>query len=260
MSGPKTRAKLPPDLCVIGAGAGGLAVAAGAVQMGASVVLVERGEIGGDCLNVGCVPSKSLIAAARLAHQWRRGGELGIAFEQPRVDFAAVGDSVERVIKRLAPHDSVERFESLGVKILREEAKFIDPRTVRAGSSDIRARRFVIATGSSPAIPPIPGLDIIPYFTNETIFANRVLPGHLVVIGGGAVGIELAQAHRRLGAAARARATRYSSRTVAAELLRSIEDVLGRPSSSHVVADFTPTLSRWAKISARAAAGNFFFK
>jgi pyruvate/2-oxoglutarate dehydrogenase complex dihydrolipoamide dehydrogenase (E3) component len=200
MSGPKTRAKLTPDLCVIGAGAGGLAVAAGAVQMGASVVLVERGEMGGDCLNVGCVPSKSLIAAARVAHNWRRGAELGIAFQQPTVDFAAVGDSIARVIKRLAPNDSVERFETLGVKVLREEAKFNDPRTVRAGSSNIRARRFVIATGSSPAIPPIPGLDTVPYFTNETIFANRSGLRHLIVIGGGAVGIELAQAHRRLGA------------------------------------------------------------
>jgi pyruvate/2-oxoglutarate dehydrogenase complex dihydrolipoamide dehydrogenase (E3) component len=201
MSGPKTRSNLAPDLCVIGAGAGGLAVAAGAAQMGASVVLAERGEMGGDCLNVGCVPSKSLIAAAQLAHHWQRGGELGIAFEQPTVDFAAVGDSVARVINRLALHDSVERFESLGIKVLREEAKFLDPHTVRAGTIDIRARRFVIATGSSPAIPPIPGLDAIPHFTNETIFANRAAPRHLIVIGGGAVGIELAQAHRRLGAA-----------------------------------------------------------
>src|SRR5277367_1235383 len=120
------RPPLTPDLCVIGAGAGGPAVAAGAVQMGASVVLVERGQMGGDCLNVGCVPSKSLIAAAKLAHQWRRGGEFGIAFEQPAVDFPAVGDSVTRVINRLAPHDSVERFERFGVEVLQEEARFVD--------------------------------------------------------------------------------------------------------------------------------------
>ena len=193
-------ASLTPDLCVIGAGAGGLAVAAGAVQMGASVVLVERGDMGGDCLNVGCVPSKSLIAAAKFAHQWRRSGEFGVAYRPPSIDFVAVGDSVAQVIARIAPNDSVERFERLGVKVLRAEAKFTDPRTVRAGTFDIRARRFVIATGSCPAIPPIPGLGSIPYFTNETIFANRAPLRHLVVIGGGAVGVELAQAHRRLGA------------------------------------------------------------
>ncbi len=191
---------LAPDLCVIGAGAGGLAVAAGAAQMGASVVLVERGEMGGDCLNVGCVPSKSLIAAAKLTHQAARGGEFGIASEPPKIDFAAVGDSVARVIARIAPNDSAERFEGLGVTVLRDEAKFIDARTVHAGNADIQARRFVIATGSSPAIPPIPGLDAAPYFTNETIFANRILPRHLLVIGGGAVGVELAQAYRRFGA------------------------------------------------------------
>jgi pyruvate/2-oxoglutarate dehydrogenase complex dihydrolipoamide dehydrogenase (E3) component len=191
---------LTPDLCVIGGGAAGLAVAAGAVQMGANVVLVERGEMGGDCLNFGCVPSKSLVAAAKLAHQGRRGADMGIACSAPRVDAAAVADSVARVVARLSPNDSVERFEGLGVKILRAEAKFADPRTVRAGDSDIRARRVVVATGSRPAVPPIPGLDTALYFTNETIFANRTLPRHLIVLGGGAVGIELGQAYRRLGA------------------------------------------------------------
>jgi pyruvate/2-oxoglutarate dehydrogenase complex dihydrolipoamide dehydrogenase (E3) component len=191
---------LTPDLCVIGGGAGGLAVAAGAAQMGASVVLVERGEMGGDCLNFGCVPSKSLIAAAQFAHHWRRGAELGISYAPPQVDFPAVADSVSRVVKRIAPNDSVERFEGLGVKVLRAEARFAGPDHVHAGGFDIRARRFIIAAGSRPAVPAIPGLDSTPYFTNETIFANRVAPRHLLVIGGGAVGIELAQAHRRLGA------------------------------------------------------------
>jgi pyruvate/2-oxoglutarate dehydrogenase complex dihydrolipoamide dehydrogenase (E3) component len=193
-------ATLTPDLCVIGAGAGGLAVAAGAAQMGARVVLIERGAMGGDCLNVGCVPSKSLIAAAKLAHDWRRAGEMGITSQPPTIDFAAVRDSVARVIARIAPHDSAERFERLGVTVLRAEATFTDPRTAYAGDIPIRARRFVIAAGSSPAIPNIPRLDTVPYFTNETIFANGELPRHLVVIGGGAVGLELAQAHRRLGA------------------------------------------------------------
>ena len=191
---------LTPDLCVIGAGAGGLAVAAGAAQMGASVVLVERGEMGGDCLNTGCVPSKSLLAAAKLAHDGRRGSEMGIAFSPPKIDLTAVGESVARVIERLAPNDSAERFRSLGVSILHEEAKFIGRDRVRAGPNEIAARRFVIAAGSSPAVPPIPGLAETPYFTNETVFANRTIPRHLIVLGGGAVGIELAQAYRRLGA------------------------------------------------------------
>jgi pyruvate/2-oxoglutarate dehydrogenase complex dihydrolipoamide dehydrogenase (E3) component len=189
-----------PDLCVIGAGSGGLAVAAGAAQMGAEVVLVERGAMGGDCLNFGCVPSKSLLAAARIADLWRRGAELGIAYARPRIDFAAVADSVQRVIADLAPNDSVERFEGLGVRVLRAEARFTSPRTARVGDTEVRPRRFVIATGSQPAIPRIRGLDEVPYLTNESVFANRQLPEHLIVIGGGPIGVEMAQAHGRLGA------------------------------------------------------------
>ena len=192
---------LTPDLCVIGAGAAGLAIAAAAVQMGASVVLVERGLMGGDCLNYGCVPSKSLLAAARLATAWRRGAALGIAYNAPTIDFAGVIDGVARVIAKLAPNDSTERFESLGVQVVRAEASFVDRRTARAGERLIKPRRFVIATGSAPVIPSIPGLDTVPFLTNETIFANRVGPQHLIVIGGGPVGIELAQAHRELGSA-----------------------------------------------------------
>jgi len=138
---------LTPDLCIIGAGSGGLAVAAGAAQLGASVILVERGRMGGDCLNYGCVPSKSLLASARLATAWRRGAELGIRYGPPQIDFAAVADSVERVIARLAPNDSVERFEGLGVRTISAEAQFVDRRTIRADDSRIKPRRLVIATG-----------------------------------------------------------------------------------------------------------------
>jgi pyruvate/2-oxoglutarate dehydrogenase complex dihydrolipoamide dehydrogenase (E3) component len=191
---------LTPDLCVIGAGAGGLAVAAGAAQLGADVVLVEQGAMGGDCLNSGCVPSKSMIAAARLAHSWRHGAALGLCCQPPRIDFAAVADSVGRVIARLAPNDSVERFQGLGVTVLPAMGRFTGPRTLRAGDAEIRPRRFVIATGSQPAVPPIPGLARLAYLTNETVFHNRTLPEHLIVIGGGPIGIEMAQAHRRLGA------------------------------------------------------------
>ena len=195
MTGP-----LAPDLCIIGAGSAGLAVAAGAAQMGAAVVLVERGLMGGDCLNFGCVPSKSLLAAARLAELARRGAALGITSARPDVDFAAAADGVQEVIAAIAPNDSVERFEGLGVRVLRREARFTSPRTVRAGEIEIRPRRFVIATGSYPAVPAIPGLADVPYLTNETIFANRERPDHLIVIGGGPIGIEMAQAHCRLGA------------------------------------------------------------
>src|SRR5437588_2828775 len=195
MTGP-----LAPDLCIIGAGSAGLAVAAGAAQMGAAVVLVERGLMGGDCLNFGCVPSKSLLAAARLADLARRGAALGILSARPDADFAAAADGVQNVIATIAPHDSVERFEGLGVRVLRCEARFTSPRTIRVGEIEIRPRRFVIATGSYPAVPTIPGLAGAPYLTNETIFANRVRPDHLIVIGGGPIGIEMAQAHRRLGA------------------------------------------------------------
>ena len=190
-----------PDLCVIGGGAAGLAVAAGAAQMGARVVLVERGEMGGECLNTGCVPSKSLLATAKLVHSWRNAGAFGLDEKPSRVDFTAVGASVQRVIDRIAPNDSAERFERLGVRVLPAEGRFADPQTLVAAGETIRPRRFVIATGSQPAIPPIPGLERTPYLTNETVFGNRALPTHLIVIGGGAVGIEMAQAHRRLGAA-----------------------------------------------------------
>jgi pyruvate/2-oxoglutarate dehydrogenase complex dihydrolipoamide dehydrogenase (E3) component len=191
---------LAPDLCVIGAGSGGLAVAAGAAQMGADVVLIERGAMGGDCLNFGCVPSKSLLAASRVADLGRRGAALGIAYAPPHINFAAVGDSIQRVIAAIAPNDSVERFEGLGVRVVRAEARFTDPRTVRAGNTEVRPRRFVIATGSQPSVPAIPGLAGVSYLTNETVFANRELPQHLIVIGGGPIGIEMAQAHARLGA------------------------------------------------------------
>lgn len=191
---------LTPDICVIGAGSGGLTVAAAAASFGVPVVLIERGRMGGDCLNYGCVPSKSLIAAGRHAARLRHGAGFGIADVEPDVDFRKVMQHVESVIAAIAPNDSVERFTALGVKVVQEEARFTDARTVTAGDFMIRARRFVIATGSSPMTPPIPGLADVPYHTNETIFSQKKLPEHLIVIGGGPIGMELAQAHRRLGA------------------------------------------------------------
>ncbi len=193
-------ALIETDICVIGAGSGGLSVAAGAVQMGARVVLIEAGEMGGDCLNAGCVPSKALIAAAKAAEAQRRGFR-GIAPVDPQVDFGAVKDHVAAVIAQIAPVDSQDRFEGLGCTVIRAFARFTGPREVEAGGQRIRARRFVIATGSRPFVPPIPGVEATPYLTNETIFALRDRPGHLIVIGGGPIGVEMAQAHRRLGCA-----------------------------------------------------------
>jgi pyruvate/2-oxoglutarate dehydrogenase complex dihydrolipoamide dehydrogenase (E3) component len=164
------------------------------------VVLVERGRMGGDCLNYGCVPSKALLAAARLAQLGRRGGVDGVEYAPPRINFAAVADGVLRVVDELAPNDSAERFRALGVTVLPAEARFTGPRELAAGDALVRPRRFVVATGSEPYIPPIPGLAAVRFLTNETIFANRVQPRHLVVIGGGPNGIEMAQAYCRLGA------------------------------------------------------------
>ncbi|MGP3698354.1 dihydrolipoyl dehydrogenase family protein [Rhodobacter sp. NSM] len=191
--------RIRADLCVIGAGSGGLSVAAGAAQMGARVVLVEAGEMGGDCLNVGCVPSKALLAAGKAAQAMRTAGAFGIRPVEPEIDFAAVKDHVARTIAAIAPHDSQERFEGLGVRVLRDWGRFVSPTELRVGARTVTARRFVIATGSRPVVPPIPGIDQVETLTNETIFALRERPEHLIVIGGGPVGIEMAQAHCRLG-------------------------------------------------------------
>ncbi len=191
---------LQTDICVIGAGSGGLSVAAGASQMGADVVLIEKGAMGGDCLNTGCVPSKAILAAAEKAQGMREADAFGIRSATPGVEWSGVHKHIHDVIAAIAPNDSVERFEGLGVQVIRANAHFIDDRTVEAGDIHIRARYFVLATGSSPFVPPINGLDGIDYFTNENIFDNREKIDHLIVIGGGPIGMELAQAHRRLGA------------------------------------------------------------
>jgi pyruvate/2-oxoglutarate dehydrogenase complex dihydrolipoamide dehydrogenase (E3) component len=191
---------LEADVCVIGAGSGGLTVAAGASQLGAKTVLFEHRKMGGDCLNFGCIPSKALLAAAKRVQSARENAAFGLTGPPPSIDFAAVMAHVHGVISAIEPTDSQARFEGLGVHVIRAFARFVAPDTLEAGDVRVRARRIVIATGSSPATPPIPGLDTAPFLTNETIFENRVAPRHLVVIGGGPIGIEMAQAHRLLGA------------------------------------------------------------
>lgn len=195
---------LTPDLCIIGAGSAGLSIAAGAAQMGAETVLVEKGTMGGDCLNYGCVPSKSLLVAGKAAAAWRHSAQFGVTYGAPKVDMQAVHDHVHGVIAAIAPMDSVERFEGLGVTVLRGEARFLDARELTVAAEDgerrIRARRYVVASGSQPMVPPIPGIDDVDYLTNETVFGLTELPQRLVVIGGGPIGCELGQAFRNLGA------------------------------------------------------------
>jgi pyruvate/2-oxoglutarate dehydrogenase complex dihydrolipoamide dehydrogenase (E3) component len=190
---------LKPDICVLGGGPGGLSVAAAAAAFGVPTVLIERGKMGGDCLNTGCVPSKSLLAAAKRAELMRNAGLFGLNVQGIGVDFAKVHDHVHSVIAALAPADSPERFTGLGVRVIRQHGQFKDRNTVTAGDVEIRARRFVIATGSAPAVPPIPGLDGGPFLTNENVFDLKERPEHLIIIGAGPVGLELAQAFRRLG-------------------------------------------------------------
>ncbi|MEM8878385.1 MAG: FAD-dependent oxidoreductase [Pseudomonadota bacterium] len=193
-------ATLETDICVIGAGSGGLSVAAATAAFGVPVVLLEKGKMGGDCLNYGCVPSKALIASAKKAHSMRNGAKFGIAKANPRVDFQAVHDHIHGVIGAIEPNDSVERFTGLGVKVIQQSGRFVDSETVAAGTQRIKARRFVIATGSSPFVPPIPGLETVPFLTNETLFELTERPEHLIIMGGGPIGMEIAQAMVRLGA------------------------------------------------------------
>jgi pyruvate/2-oxoglutarate dehydrogenase complex dihydrolipoamide dehydrogenase (E3) component len=186
------------DIAVIGAGAGGLSVAAGAAQLGRRVVLFELGEMGGDCLNYGCVPSKALLAAAQRAHDLRTASKFGVADAAALVDWEAVKAHIAGVIAIIAPIDSQERFEGLGCTVVRERARFTGPRTLESESVRVRASRIVIAAGGRASPPPIPGLE--GYFTNETIFNAPEFPRHLVILGAGAIGMEMAQGFRRLGA------------------------------------------------------------
>ena len=195
----QTDQALTVDIAIIGGGSGGLSVAAGAAQMGASTVLIEKAEMGGDCLNTGCIPSKALIAAGHAAETVRDSGRFGVNGHEPEIDFGRVNAHVHDVIAGIAPHDSVERFEGLGVQVIQAAARFVGKRELEAGGIRIKARRIVVATGSSAFVPPIPGIDEVPYVTNETVFDLTDRPAHLIVVGGGPIGIEMAQAHRRLG-------------------------------------------------------------
>lgn len=195
-----SRKTIKADLCVIGAGAAGLVSASGAAMLGRKVVLFEKGEMGGDCLNYGCVPSKALLTAAHTAHAVRTADRLGVKAGEPEIDFAAVRAHIRRAIDAIHPNDSQERFEGMGVRVIREHACFVDEKTVQSDGYEVRARRFVIATGTRARIPPIKGIKTVDYLTNETIWDLEALPEHLLILGGGPIGCELGQAFRRLGA------------------------------------------------------------
>ena len=187
------------DVVVIGAGTAGLVTAAGVAGLGGRAALIERDRLGGDCLWTGCVPSKALIASARLAHDLARGPEFGLPALSPRIDTGAVLESVRAARAVIQPHDDPERFRAMGVEVVEGEARFVSGRKVLVGERRLGGRRFVIATGSRPAIPPIPGLEEAGYFTHVEAFDRAALPNSLAVIGGGAIGVELAQAFARLG-------------------------------------------------------------
>jgi pyruvate/2-oxoglutarate dehydrogenase complex dihydrolipoamide dehydrogenase (E3) component len=191
--------ELTPGICVIGAGPGGLAVAAAAATVNVSAVLVEKGRMGGENLNRGGVPVQALIAAAGRANAARSGARFGLKTARGGIDLAAVNAYVDEVIGALAPNSARERIAGLGVHVIEGTARFTDPRTVAIGDVVVRARRFVIATGSLPLIPAIPGLLTTPHLTEGTIFDLAEVPRHLIVIGAGPVGLELAQVFRRLG-------------------------------------------------------------
>jgi pyruvate/2-oxoglutarate dehydrogenase complex dihydrolipoamide dehydrogenase (E3) component len=190
--------KFTHDAIVIGGGAAGLTAAGGCALFGLKVALIEAHEMGGECLNNGCVPSKALLTAAKRAAE---GGKdaFGVALAAPQVTWSGVHQHIHNAIAHIAPHDSPERFEEMGCEVIREWATITGPHSVEVGGRELRAPRIVIATGSKPAVPPIEGLDSIPYLTNENLFDLGELPGHLVIVGGGVIGMEMAQGFRRLG-------------------------------------------------------------
>ncbi len=189
------------DIVVIGGGSGGLVVAAGGAALGAKVALVERHRLGGDCLWTGCVPSKALLASARVAHAMREAGRWALTPADPQPDLARVMARVRAVIAEIEPHDSPERFRGLGVDVVFGAGRFVAPDAFEVAGRRLTARTFVIATGSRPAVPPIPGRAEVPYLTNETLFDLREPVPALAVIGAGPIGCEMAQAFRRLGSA-----------------------------------------------------------
>ena len=191
--------KFTHDVIVIGGGAAGLTAAGGCALFGLDVALIEARKMGGECLNDGCVPSKALIAAAKRAAEAREATRYGVTLAAPQVEWAGVHNHIHDAIAAIAPHDSEERFEEMGCDVFRDRARVTGQQSVEVGGRTITAPRIVIATGSKPAVPPVEGLDAVPYLTNENLFDLAELPDHLVIVGGGVIGMEMAQSFRRLG-------------------------------------------------------------
>lgn len=188
------------DLVVIGGGAGGLVVASVAAQLGLDVVLLNKEEaMGGDCLHYGCVPSKALLKSASVAHVIRQAKQWGVGSAEPEVDMQAVNQAIKKAIDTIQVHDSRERFEALGCEVITGEARFTTPSQIEVGDKKITARRFVVATGSYAWIPPIKGLQQVSFLTNEDMFSLPALPQSMIILGGGPIGVEMAQAYCRLG-------------------------------------------------------------
>ena len=188
------------DLIVIGAGSGGLTAGRFASQLGVKVALVEKHRIGGDCTWTGCVPSKALLHVAKVAHMIRTASTLGINAGNPTIKMAQVHDHIQQVIQEIYQHESLEQLEAEGIEVVMGGAKFLDSHTIQVGDRQLQGKKFIISTGATPVVPPINGLTNLPYFTHEHIFDNERLPAHLLIIGAGAIGCELGQAYRRLGA------------------------------------------------------------
>ncbi len=189
---------LKTDVCVIGAGSAGLVVAAGAALFGVNVVLIEKNLMGGDCLNYGCVPSKALIYAGKLKEKLNKVEKIGMSVHIQETNFSKIKNYIENVIKSIEPNDSVERFQGMGIKVIKGNAKFINQKQIVVNNQVISSKKFVICSGSKPYIPEIEGLDAVAFFTNETIFSNTEKPNHLIIVGAGAIGVELAQAYSNL--------------------------------------------------------------
>ncbi|MNU82995.1 Mercuric reductase [compost metagenome] len=192
-------ARFDYNLLVVGAGAGGLVTSYIAAAVKARVALIEQHKMGGDCLNTGCVPSKALIRSARFAYEQRKAGELGFSPSQSRADFAAVMARVAEVIKEVEPHDSVERYQGLGVECIQGRARLVSPWELEVDGRRLSSRHIVIATGARPLVPKLPGLEQVPYLTSDSLWQLREPPRHLLVLGGGPIGCELAQSLALLG-------------------------------------------------------------
>ena len=193
--------KFTHDVIVIGAGAAGLTAAGGVALFGLKAVLIEGHKMGGECLNNGCVPSKAIITAAKRAAEARTATRHGVTLAEPKVEWSGVHKHIHDAIAHIEPHDSAERFEEMGVEVIKGWARVTGKHSVEVDGRELRAPRIVIATGSKPALPPIEGLDSVPYLTNENLFDLTEQPGHLLIVGGGVIGMEMAQAFRRLGSA-----------------------------------------------------------